>query len=108
MENPPYALLLFSIVQDSIAWWSHLSLGINCGHNRLLEFNFVSVKLATALWLLLWGQFILHLYQVNLKTYLSVADRLVVPFTDFDGFIQSLRSVFVILFDYNGLKQRFV
>ena len=67
-----------------------LSLRMHFGRTAPLA-TFTSTKLTSALWLLLWGLVILQLYQANLKAYLSVPDRLNLPFTDFKGFIEQLR-----------------
>ena len=78
----------FSLLAD-------LSLRMHFGRTAQLA-TFTSTKLASALWLLLWGLVILQLYQANLKAYLSVSDRLNLPFTDFEGFIEQLRYIFTL------------
>ena len=70
-----------------------LSLQMYFGRTAQLA-TFTSTKLTSALWLLLWGLVILELYQANLKAYLSVSNRLNLPFTDFEGFIEQLRYIF--------------
>ena len=76
----------FSLLAD-------LSLRMHFGRNAPFA-TFTSTKLTSALWLLLWGSVILQLYQANLKAFLSVSDRLNLPFTDFEGFIEQLRYIF--------------
>ena len=76
----------FSLLAD-------LSLQMHFGRSAQLA-AFTSTKLASALWLFLWGLVILQLYQANLKVYLSVSDQLNLPFTNFEGFIEQLRYIF--------------
>jgi hypothetical protein len=55
--------------------------------------RFVSTSIASALWLLFWTRVLLDLYQADLKNVLTFSDRVQLPFTNFDEFIQQLRSV---------------